>query len=137
MEFSNNQFKAFSDIWKELLKEKVNIIFKIANEKKVDFHKLLEEFIPEAFENRDIWEKNYPNISGSKKTTKLVIGGSKKTKTKTKKLVIGGSKKTKTKKLVIGGSKKTKTKTKKLVIGGSKKTKTKKLVIDSSKKQKS
>ena len=115
MEFSNNQFKAFSDIWKELLKEKVNIIFKIANEKKVDFHKLLEEFIPEAFENRDIWEKNYPNISSSKKTTKLVIGGSK----KTTKLVIGGSKKTKTKKLVIGGSKKTK----KLVIGSSKKQK--------------
>ena len=75
MEFSNNRKellkeKAFSDIRKELLKEKVNIIFKIANEKKLDFHKLLEEFIPEAFENRDIWEKDYPNIRMMQKILK-------------------------------------------------------------------
>jgi len=70
MEFSNKQFKAFSDIWKELLKEKVHVVFMIANDQRVDFYKLLEEFIPEAFENRDIWEKDYPNIRMMQKILK-------------------------------------------------------------------
>ena len=59
MDISPSQLLNFGEVWKELLKQKVGIIFTIANEKNVSFKGLLNEFIPEAFDNKDLWESNY------------------------------------------------------------------------------
>merc|ERR1712224_238083 len=41
----------FGSVWNELLKIKLDILFQISEEKKEDFGKLLEEFLPEALED--------------------------------------------------------------------------------------
>jgi hypothetical protein len=56
---TSKQLETFGDVWKELLKQKINIIYKISIDKNEDFQKLLEEFVPEAFDNKELWENVY------------------------------------------------------------------------------
>ena len=59
LEVTNNQLKGFTEVWKQLLKQKVKIVFEISKEKNEDFLELLKEFVPEAFENEDLWKDEY------------------------------------------------------------------------------
>lgn len=83
MEFSDKQMKTFSDIWNELMKQKIKIIYEIAKEKREPFNNLLEEFVPEALDNKDLWISDYTNVEELFNESSVSI-----TKTKTKKIII-------------------------------------------------
>ena len=53
------QLKNFGCVWKELLKQKVAIVHKVAKYKEVDFQSLIDEFIPEAMEYKEVWNDLY------------------------------------------------------------------------------
>ena len=53
------QLKNFGCVWKELLKQKVAIVHKVAKYKQVDFQSLIDEFIPEAMEYKEVWNDLY------------------------------------------------------------------------------
>ena len=62
---NSDDLDGFNNIWKKLLKQKVRIVYEIANDKKYDFNKLLEEVCPEAIKNRDLWENDFIiNVAG-------------------------------------------------------------------------
>jgi len=79
MEVTSTQLENFADVWKQLLRQKVKIVSEIARHKQVDFYELLKEFIPEAFEHKNVWEQDYvlPNTTqtppSSSKSKKLKI----------------------------------------------------------------
>ena len=59
MDVTSKQLETYGDVWKQLLKHKIEIIYKISIDKKQNFKDLLTEFIPEAFDNKELWEDEY------------------------------------------------------------------------------
>ena len=53
------QLANFNEVWKELLKQKVKIVYEISKHKKCDFQELLKEVLPEAFIYAHIWKDQY------------------------------------------------------------------------------
>ena len=60
------QLKGFNDVWKEILKQKVRIVYEISKHKEYNFEKLLKEVLPEALDNKSLWEDNYIKTNVSK-----------------------------------------------------------------------
>ena len=56
---SNSKLKGFGDVWNELLKYKVAILYKISLKQNQDFNSLLNQFLPEALKFKNIWEDDY------------------------------------------------------------------------------
>ena len=59
MDVTPSQLQTFGDVWQQLLVQKVGIIYQISQYKKVEFTSLLEEFIPESLEHKDLWASKY------------------------------------------------------------------------------
>ena len=59
LELKGKDIKNFESIYKELIKQKVGIIYKIAQEKNENFIHLLDEFVPEARDFSEVWEHEY------------------------------------------------------------------------------
>ena len=56
---TDSSMKGFNHVWQQLLIIKVKVLYEIAQNKKCSFRELIDEFIPEAIENRELWEKDY------------------------------------------------------------------------------
>jgi len=59
MNVTPKQIETFEYVWKELLKQKINIIYTISQEKNENFKELLQEFVQEAFQHIELWKDNY------------------------------------------------------------------------------
>lgn len=59
MPYTKSAQKNFEEIWKDLLKIKIKIIFNLSIQTNKNFIDLLENELPEAFEYKEIWEKDY------------------------------------------------------------------------------
>ena len=72
MDISSSQLENFECVWKELLKQKIDILYKISHEKNENFLSLMNQFLPEAFDYKNIWEDKYilpsNNLSENKTT---------------------------------------------------------------------
>jgi len=56
---SKDDLEGYNKVWHELLKRKVKILYDIALLKKVSFDDLINEFLPEATQYKDIWSQDY------------------------------------------------------------------------------
>ena len=59
IQLSEASMKGFNHVWLQLLKIKVKVLYDIAQHKQCNFRELIDEFIPEALENRSHWENDY------------------------------------------------------------------------------
>jgi len=59
LEFEVKDVTKFESVYKELIRQKVGIIFKIAQEKNENFSDLLDEFVPEARDFSEVWQNEY------------------------------------------------------------------------------
>lgn len=79
LDVTPRELENYGSVWKELLKIKIDILYKISLEKKEDFTELLGEFLPEALENE------YKHLLGDKyilnKPPKKFLFGKKKNET--------------------------------------------------------
>lgn len=91
LELKGKDIKNFESVYKELIKQKVGIIYKIAQEKNENFSDLLDEFVPEARDFSEVWENEY--IFESKKLNTNTVFTEDTTKKLTKKLVLNKIKK--------------------------------------------
>jgi len=75
MNITGKQLETFGDVWKELLKQKVNIIHQISLTQGEDFDNLLTEFLPEAYDNKELWDKLFISnkSSDSNPSTEKII----------------------------------------------------------------
>ena len=72
MEITQTQLDNYNTVWFQILTQKVQIIYDIALFKKVNFIELLEEFVPEAFDHKKLWEHKYI-LTFSTKPKKFII----------------------------------------------------------------
>lgn len=49
----------FENIWKDILKIKIKILYDVSNTKNIDFKELIKNELPEANEFKEIWEKDF------------------------------------------------------------------------------
>lgn len=79
LDVTPRELENYGSVWKELLKIKIDILYKISLEKKEDFAELLGEFLPEALEDE------YKHLLGDKyilnKPPKKILFGKKKNET--------------------------------------------------------
>ena len=75
MDVTSKQLDSFSHVWKEILKQKIKILYSLSMDKEEDFESLIEEFVPEAFEHEDLWRHDYikTNTYSQKPTIKFKI----------------------------------------------------------------
>jgi hypothetical protein len=66
MNVTSKQLDHFSHVWKEILKQKIKILYTISTDKKEDFEELIEEFVPEAFEHEELWRDDYIQLPRTK-----------------------------------------------------------------------
>ena len=77
LEIQGKDVKNFESVYKELIRQKVGIIYKIAQEKNENFINLLNEFVPEANDFSEVWENEYifnnKNSNTKDKPKKLIL----------------------------------------------------------------
>lgn len=59
MPYSQSAQNNFEKIWKDILKIKIKIVFELSQRTNRNFIELLTNELPEAFEYKEIWEKDY------------------------------------------------------------------------------
>ena len=59
IQLTDSSMKGFNHVWQQLLIIKVKVLYEIAQNKNCSFRELIDEFIPEAIQNRELWEKDY------------------------------------------------------------------------------
>ena len=59
MPYTKSAQNNFEKIWKDILKIKIKILFELSKQTNNNFIDLLKNDLPEAFEYKEIWEKDY------------------------------------------------------------------------------
>lgn len=59
IDVSKSAMQGFNSVWNQVLVVKVKIIYDIAQNKGISFKNLLNEFIPEAFEHKELWHNDF------------------------------------------------------------------------------